>query len=190
MALSARMREKSSAVAQRWLADALAVYAADSAAAFQRQQDRFANPVGHALRVGRCAAVEAIVEGREPGEVCSHLDEIIKIRAVQEFKPSEAIGFVFLLKEAFGAELGRQNAAGALSSELAELDRRIDLIALGAFDIYMHYRGQVCELRIAEVKRNVGKLMERIERWPLATRDDPSQLGPLECDAAKRGGGA
>ena len=54
----------------------------------------------------------------------------------------------------------------------------------------MRYRGAVCELRINEVKRNVGKLMERMENWPLRSTDGPSQLGPLERGAAKRGADA
>jgi hypothetical protein len=189
MASSARTREKSSAIAQRWLAAALAAYPADSAAAFRRQRDRFANPVGHAATVGTRAAVEAILEGRDPEEICSCLDEIVRIRVVQELKPSEAIRFVFSLKEAIRAELAPQGAGGALSCELADLDRRIDLIALGVFDIYMRYRGQVCELRINEVKRSVARLTERIERWPLPSSEDPLQTGPLKCDQPQRGAG-
>ncbi len=114
MTFSARTREKSAAIAQRWLAKALAAYPAESAAAFARQQDRFANPVGHALRLGTRAAVAALLEGQEPGEICSHLDEIVKIRAVQELQPSEAIRFVFLLKEA----LRRTATAGRLSRNI------------------------------------------------------------------------
>ena len=108
MTFSARTREKSAAIAQRWLAKALAAYPAESAAAFARQQDRFANPVGHALRLGTRAAVAALLEGQEPGEICSHLDEIVKIRAVQELQPSEAIRFVFLLKEALAQNCDRR----------------------------------------------------------------------------------
>jgi hypothetical protein len=111
--------------------------------------------VGHALRRGTRAAVDALLEGQEPGQVGAHLDEIVKIRAIQELKPSEAISFVFLLKEALRAELGAKGSDASLS-ELAELEKRIDLIALSAFDIYTRYRGQIAELRINEIKRSVG----------------------------------
>jgi hypothetical protein len=174
-ALSDRLGEKTSAIAERWLADALAAYPADSAALFRQQKDRFANPVGHALRVGTRAAVEALLEGREAEEICTHLDEIVKIRAVQEFHPSQAVSFVFQLKGAIRAALGTegpstQGLSEVLSSELADLERRIDLMALGVFDIYMRYRGQIYELRINEVKRSVARVMETWER-------DESQRG-------------
>jgi hypothetical protein len=191
MALSARVREKSPAIAQRWLADALAAYPADSAAAFRRQQDRFANPVGHALRAGTRAAVEALLEGREPEEICVHLDEIVKIRAVQEFEPSQAVSFVFLLKDAIRAELGGGDPGSGLSTDLADLDQRIDRVALAVFDLYMRYRGQVYELRIREVKRSVAALAERMNRRnPLPACDQELlQLGTSECGGPKRGDG-
>ena len=187
MALSDQLREKTVAIADRWLAEALAAYPADSAAAFRRGQDRFANPVGHALREGTRAALEALLDGRPPSEVCAALDEVIKIRAVQEFKPSEALRFVFALKAALRAELKSPPADEAVSADLAELDRRIDQAALEAFDIYMRYRSQIGELRINEVKRSVARLVEQIDRWPDRANGQRSPLVPLECGQSQRG---
>ncbi len=177
--LSDRLRKKSEAIAERWLAVTLVAYPADSAAAFRRERDRFANPVGHALRVGTRAAVEALLEGRPSDEICSHLSDIVKMRAVQELRPSQAIGFVFSLKEAVREELGSENLIPKTSEvsktsevcpgpaslpELTDLDRRIDQVALAAFDVYMRYRAQVYELRINEVKRSVATIAQRAQR--------------------------
>jgi hypothetical protein len=191
MTLSGRLREKSPAIAERWLEGALADYPADSAAVFRRQKDPFGNPVGHALRVGTRAAVEALLAGQEPDAVCAHLDEIVKMRAVQEFQPSRAISFVFLLKEAIRAELAAEDPGEALSSELAEFGRRIDLVALGAFDLYMHHRGRVYELRINEVKRSVAQWTQMAERRRRLSQsgDDRLQPGPPERDASQRDDG-
>jgi hypothetical protein len=191
MVLSGRVRQKIPAIAERWLADALAAYPAGSAAAFRREKDPFANPVGHALRVGTRAAVEALLDGREAEEICAHLEEILKMRAVQEFPPSQAISFVFLLKEALRAELAPEGPDAALCSELAELERRIDRMVLGAFDVYVRHRARVYELRINEVKRNVARLMEMGQRrGGLPPTDEGwSQRGPLEGFDAERGGG-
>jgi len=168
---SERLRQKSASIAERWLTAALAAYPADSAAAFRRQRDPFANPVGHALRTGTRAAVDALLEGRTSEEICSHLDDVLKMRAVQELQPSQAIGFVFSLKEAVRGELRSDgstlecgDSSPPLASELAELDRCIDRVALAAFDLYTRYRGQICELRINEVKRNVAEIARRMGR--------------------------
>jgi hypothetical protein len=49
-----------------------------------------------------------------------------------------------------------------LAADLAELDERVDRIALMAFDIYVRCRDQVCELRINEVKRRVSWVLDRM----------------------------
>jgi hypothetical protein len=63
-----------------------------------------------------------------------------------------------------------------LSAEWSELESLIDQVALGAFDIYMKYRYQVYELRINEVKRNVARLAERIQRHSSLPRLDEELL--------------
>jgi hypothetical protein len=186
MVLADRLREKSSAIAERWLRDTLATYPGESAAAFQRQTDPFANPVGHAVRAGTRAALDAFLHGEQPHKICFCLDEIIKIRAVQEFSPSRAISFVFLLKDAIRAELAAEDGHGSsCDSELTELEKQIDQIALGAFDIYMRYRAQVCELRINEVKRSVAKLVERLNRRNALPEADEVLMQPAASQHAQ-----
>ena len=164
MAVPVRLRERSSAITERWLRDTLATYPEQASATFRREKDPFANPVGHALRVGAEAVMEALLEEKEAEEICSHLDEVIRIRAIQEFTPSEAVSFVFLLKEAVREECGEEGGDRDVSAELDEFDRQIDRIALSAFDRYVGYRQKVYELRINEVKRSVATIVERMNR--------------------------
>ncbi len=191
MALRDRLREKGPAISKRWVGDTLDTYSKDASAAFKRQKDPFANPVGHALRVGLTAVVEALADGKEPHEVCPHLDEIIRMRAIQEFAPSEALAFVFLLKEATRAELGNAVAEPSLAAELAEFDRRIDRIGLLAFDGYVSNREKVYQLRVNEMKRSVSKVVERMNRQgsPPDVDDTPVHLETSNRAEAQRGGG-
>ena len=191
MAIGDRLREKSSAIANRWIGDTLNTYSKDASAAFERQKDPFANPVGHALRVGLSAVVEALVEGKEPDEICPHLDEIIRMRAIQEFTPSEALSFVFSLKEAIRAELGKAVGEPSVAAELAEFDRRIDRIGLLAFDRYVGSREKVYQLRVNEMKRSVSKIVQRMNRQgsPPGMEDASVQLETSNRAEAQRGGG-
>jgi len=97
------LRQKTAAIAERWLVQTLAAYPAASAALFRQGQDPFANPIGQALRVGTRAALDALLQGQAPADVCSHLDDILKMRATQELIPSQALSFIFSLKEAIRA---------------------------------------------------------------------------------------
>jgi len=152
------------AVHRRWLADTLASYPEDAAVAFGRQKDPFANPVGAGLREGTRGILDALVEGTDPDGAQNDLEKIIKIRSVQEFSASGAVGFVFRLKEVLRAELGRAAGDPGLAPEWAKLDGRIDRIGLAAFDVFVGCREQVCQLRINDVKRNVSWVLEKMQQ--------------------------
>ena len=160
MTLKSLMQERKDAILQRWLRDTMATYAKDTFLFLGKQKDPFANPVGHSLRTGTQGVLESLLEGMDPEKICGHLNEIIKVRAIQDFSPSQAVSFVFLLKTAIRAEI-KEAADRELREELAELEAQIDQIALFAFDIYVKCREHVYELRVNEVKRNVSAIMER-----------------------------
>jgi len=189
MAHPSQLRERSLAIAERWLRETLATYSDDGAASFASNKDPFTNPVGHALREGTRAAVEALLDGKEAEEVCSCLDDAIKIRAVQEFTPSQALSFVFMLKEAVRSELGGGDNGSPFSRELADLEEKIDRVALRAFDVFLGYRERVYKLRVNEVKRSVAVLVERL----YGRSNDPSanedlvELEMSSCTEAQRG---
>ncbi len=130
--------------------------------AWRRERDRFANPVGHALREGTRAVLDALLDGAGQEAVRAGLAEIVKIRAIQEMTPGKAVAFVFRLKPVIRAELGRAlDDDGPL--ELAELEAGVDRAALAAFDLYVEYRERLVELRIAELKRNIPWAVARAE---------------------------
>jgi len=168
------LQEKKDAIVRRWFGEALASYSGDAAAAFKRQKDPFANPVGHGLRVATGAIFEALLDGSEAealaaepldaAKIREHLHEAIRIRAVQQFSASEAVGFVFGLKNAVRAELGPAATDGRYLSELAEFDARVDRVALAAFDVFVECRERLCELRINEVKRRVPWAAQKMQQ--------------------------
>jgi len=158
------LREKRDVMARSWIEGILATYPGNSAAIFAREKDQFANPVGHSLRVGCEGIFDAVLDGADIEDVQKQLREIIKIRAIQQFAPSQAVGFVLQLKEVFRAQLGRAAADPEFSEELAALDARVDRIALVAFDTYVECRERVYELRINEVKRQVSWIVGKVNR--------------------------
>lgn len=162
MSLEELLRNSEDAILVRWLEDALATYPGSSSEVFKREKDPFANPIGRSLREGTRGMFRALMD-RENAEVMrQHVSEIMRIRAVQQHLPSQAVGFLFSLKSAIRAELHGAATQAEYSSALAELDSQIDRIALMAFDIYVQYREQVSELRINEVKRQVSWVVDKI----------------------------
>jgi hypothetical protein len=171
------IQSRKEAILRRWLDDALASYAKDAAAAFKKQKDRFANPVGASLREGTRGILDALTGGSGPEEANQPLEEIVKVRAVQEFSPSEAVGFVFGLKAAVRAELGEEVEDRRLAPQWAEFQGRVDRTALAAFDIFVKFRERVCDLRVAEVKRRVSWIVDQFNRRGLSPEPAPADSG-------------
>jgi len=162
--LSDLLLEHKDDIVDSWLEQTLASYHTDTALFLKRKNNRFANPVGNALRTGIQKIFEALLKDSDSEEVCSQLNEIIKIRAVQDFTPSRAIAFVFDLKKIIRSVLKKELRAFEVRSDLDAFETRIDQVALFAFDIFVRCREQLYELRVDEVKRSVSTVFKRLER--------------------------
>ena len=89
MMLRQLLLEKREAIARRWLEVVLATYPGDSGAVFGREKDPFANPVGHSLRAGTEGILDVLFDGGDVEGIRDSLHEVMKIRAVQQFAPSQ-----------------------------------------------------------------------------------------------------
>lgn len=158
-------------IAERWFEKSVGTYAEEASRAYAGQKNPFANPVGHALREGTAAIVPLLIDAADPEALRVHLEPIVKIRAIQEFTPAQAVGFVYLLKEALREELAGELGGPTLEQELSRFERRIDRMALLAFDIYVHCRDLVHEIRIRDIKGRLSRRWERIYADP----DDPEK---------------
>jgi len=157
------LSENRSEILSMWLESALSAYPDDTVEFLKNQKDRFRNPVGYALTEGLEGLIEELISGPDPEKVSSYLDGIIRIRAVQDIKPSEAVSFVFALKDVL-----REFVVGKEIEDLGEgLDEfisKIDRLGLLAFDIYSSCRERLFEVRTNELKRLTFRLIERANR--------------------------
>ncbi|MGD2121276.1 MAG: RsbRD N-terminal domain-containing protein [Gemmatimonadota bacterium] len=154
------MEERKDAIVERWEDAVLSAYPADSAALFRAQRDPFANPLGHSVREGTRGVFQAILDKVDPESLRGHLDGIVRIRAVQELSPSEALSFVFSLRAIIREVIPEAEAHHR--EGLEELDRSIDEVALTAFELYAARRDELSQLRINEVKRQVAWVFEKM----------------------------
>jgi hypothetical protein len=165
MTLKDLLHSRRAAIQKRWLEKTLETYAPDASAFFDKQKDQFANPVGQALRAGTQTMVDCLLDDMDMDaeKICSALEEIVKIRSIQDFTPAQALSFIFSLKQVIREELGGRLDAARLA-ELAQFEAKIDQLALFAFDVYTKCRERLYEIRVSEVKRSVSGLMRRLNR--------------------------
>ncbi len=153
--------EKRSAILDKWLNYILGTYPEATARYFRSQKDRFLNPVTYEFRESIGGIYQSLIDDvDEEEELYTSLDRIIRVRAVQDFTPSQAVGFIFLLKQAIRNELGKELEKKGLEKELLILEEKIDKIALFAFDIYLRCREQLYEVRIKDIKNKIMGLLK------------------------------
>lgn len=151
MGLDEALKERRAAVLDRWFQAVLATYPEETSRFLASGSDPFANPVGCTVREGLGRLYDGLAVERAPAELASAVDGIVRIRAVQEFAPSAAVGFVYALKGILREELA---GAGLHAAESAALEGGVDRLALAAFDVYMQCREKIFEIRVREIREN------------------------------------
>ena len=155
--------EHRDAILERWIEDVIKGYPEETAEFLRSKSDRFANPVGARLREGLEELLDGVIEGVDPAELESALDHVIRVRAVQQFAPSEALGFVFDLKRLVREVLGEPDAWPVAG--LSAFDGNVERLGLRAFDVYMRCREQMWAIRAQEIRNQSVGIMERVAAW-------------------------
>ncbi|MCD4717775.1 MAG: RsbRD N-terminal domain-containing protein [Desulfobacterales bacterium] len=154
------LTKKRSRIIKKWHEVVVGLYPSGTQRFFRKEKDQFANPVGHVIDTEIGVLYDEIIKEGDSDKIASCLDNIIRVRAVQDFKPSQAVSFVLQLKNVIREALQGEAPLNGLADELQILENRIDEIALLAFDIYSQCRQKIYEIRVNEVKNHLGKLLE------------------------------
>ncbi len=162
-ALKQLLVKERSAILKRWLDLIFDTYPAEAKTFLKRRQNSIANPVGASIVDGVDKFFDWLVHGEEgdAGDIRVFLDNIVRIRAVQEFSASHSIGFVFSLKRAIRETLDSEVRNKGLYQDLLTFESKIDSLALLAFDNYSQCREQLHQIRAAEIRNRTSRILER-----------------------------
>ena len=151
MTLAQLLTEEKEAMVEAWFDLVLSTYPPETAKLWKANRDKFTNPVGNTVLRALDGLVDELADWTSADRVCAHLEEIVKIRAVQDFTPGKAVSFVHLSKKALKRVLGSR--AESMRAELETFESRVDNLALLACDIYVKNREQLYRMRVDEYKR-------------------------------------
>jgi hypothetical protein len=161
MKLKTLLAKHKPAIVSRWVDSIVETYPSETAKFLKSKKDQYHNPVGHTIVAETDNLFDQVVEGIDRDKVTPFLDRIIRIRAIQDFTPSQALSFVFSLKYIIRQVVGQDIDTEALDQELVDLEASIDFMGLVAFDVYMGCREQIYEIRVKEMQSNAYNLLRR-----------------------------
>lgn len=143
-----------------WFDAVIAAYPEDSTSFFKKTSDPFANPVGSTIHRSLNELFDEVIKSdMAPKAVRSALDGIVRVQSVQEFQPSEAIGFIFSIKPSIAKQLKKYRGDKSVEKYLTALDANIEKLLRTAFDLYMECRQKVFLLRANQSRDRVRQLL-------------------------------
>ena len=155
------LEEKRTTILKKWFDEIMETYPVDTSGFLKKQKDRFANPVGYTVSQGIESILGVLIQGTDFINCLPFLDNLIRVRAIQEFTPSQAMTFIFLLKKVVRKELEMEIKQNQISGALLEFESKIDDLALFSFDIYLKCREQLYQLKSNELKRLTFTLLKK-----------------------------
>jgi hypothetical protein len=167
LTISDLLSKNRSAILKKWFDLILETYPSDAATLMKKNRDAFTNPVGSTILREIEILFSGLCEECDPQKMSGPLDSILKIRSVQDFSPSKAVEFVFLLKRVISEVLKGDIEKEGVMEEWQTFQSKIDSMALQAFDIYVDCREKIYEIRAKQTraeKEMAFKMMERMTR--------------------------
>jgi len=150
---------KRSEILKMWLEIALRPYPTEATAFLKDTRRQFTNPVGHTISQGLEGILDGLLQEIPIDQFHPLLDGIIRIMAVQDLPPSQALAFMMRLKKVIREIAEREKILAP--DELLTLESRIDLLTLISFDIYMGCREKIYELKANESRNMTYRLLQK-----------------------------
>lgn len=150
MDLAEAFRNYREKIVNKWVDYTLSTYT--SSEFFMREKNKFSNPIGASVRDALDRLFVLLSQGADPDEFRGPVEQIIRLRAVQEFTPAQAVAPLNAVKHITREELAGDKERSVFIKDLYDFEFAVDLAVLAAFDIYVESRERLYKVRIAEIK--------------------------------------
>ncbi|SMC94149.1 RsbT co-antagonist protein rsbRD N-terminal domain-containing protein [Desulfocicer vacuolatum DSM 3385] len=154
MNFNQKLEQNKKQIIDQWFLHTINSYPQETARVLGKLKNRFDNPVGSATAHSLEESFNLLLQKEiDIDKIETALDSIIRIRAVQSFSASQAVGFVFELKKIIKTVLEGERDN--------DFDGKIDEMALAAFNRFMKCRENIFLLKATESKRRIHSAFER-----------------------------
>ncbi|NCD24509.1 MAG: hypothetical protein EOL86_02775 [Deltaproteobacteria bacterium] len=153
--------ENHKGIAEHWVSAIFKTYPEEGAKFFSGSSNQFANPVGHSFRSNVESMILTLAKGGDVADCATALDGILRIRAVQGFRPSVALCFLPALKEIVFREVSKHYPAESVDALLHDWNLSVDRLTMMGFDLYVDCRELLWKQKANQLYSRTHKLLER-----------------------------
>ena len=170
------LKAKRNTIIKKWFDVVAGTYPIDTSGFLKTAKNKFANPVGSAISDSLGSMFDELLNGINRERLIPHIEPMIKIRAVQDFSPSQAVAFIFSLKKIVRETLRKKLENPQVGKSMISFESRVDELVMLAFDIYMGCRERLYDIKANEEKSKVYKAFKRAGLITEIQDDDPGLL--------------
>jgi hypothetical protein len=164
MDISKFFEENKKKITDQWYDSTIANYPSESGKFLNARIDRFSNPIGYTHGDNLPIIFDEILKGETSPALTDALEQIIRLRAVQEFTASQAVGFMFQLKTVLRENFDKIAGKKADAKDLLDFESQIDGVALLGFDLYMKMKEKIYTIKSSEQKKTFSTMVERLNK--------------------------
>ncbi|MBM3325377.1 MAG: hypothetical protein FJY65_00120 [Calditrichaeota bacterium] len=158
---NAELNAVKAAILERWREAIIATYPVEARRYLQDNRSRFSNPIGLAVEQASAEVLDYIFAADGAALNCEALIDLIRIRGVQDWTASQAVGFIDELRDIIHRHLWSPVYMQGRTEVYFRWLRRLDAVELAAFDIYVAQREKLADIRVDEFRRRYAKIIER-----------------------------
>jgi len=157
------LKENRDTILKMWVDQTINTYKPEMVRFLKKEKDQFSNPVRNTIITSLEKIIDSMLNGIGVEEYHG-LEDIIKLRAVQEFSPSEALSFLFSLKKIIRDGILNSEQNSQIISEAFIMDEKFDTLYALAFDIYNDCRIKIQEIKISEIKSRSDRAFDILKK--------------------------
>ncbi len=154
------IKDNRESILNKWIDQTINTYEPEMVTFLKKETNQFSNPVRNTIFTSLKKVLDGILNDMNIEECHQGLEEIVKLRAVQSFSPSQALNFIFEFKKVIREELQKNNPEAVIYKELNVFEDKFDKLIGLSFDSYSKYREKIFEIRIKEIKAQSQRAFE------------------------------
>jgi len=155
-------QEHKSFIMETWFDALLKSYSPEAARIFKREKDPFANPVGYNIHLGLEGVLDWFIKKEKDDNASDALDKIVRVYAVQDFTPSQAVAFLIVLKQIIKKQMkNHYKSQDEMWAYWQVFDAQVDNLMLIAMDLYTNCREKLYQIKVDEANKRVFSILRR-----------------------------
>jgi hypothetical protein len=161
--LQAFLKDNRDIILEKWIDLTFQTYSSEMVRFLKREKNQFSNPVRNTIITSLQKVYDGILNNMNLELCLQGLEEIIKLRAIQDFSPSEALSFMFKLKNIVRDEFLKDRSDLILSNEMITFEENLEKLIGISINLYLQSREKVYEIRIKEIKSQARMAFSMME---------------------------